>query len=465
MRSFPLIALLGVLCLCPMRSPQPQAAVDVQPVRIVTRQERQAEFIHRLAQVTFDPKPGESWDFSAKAIYEYTGFQQDAPKKLEDKPRYHRGRKQPTEAVLQARHAAAFARHGHRMRGLPKATPDKYDLRTLNRTSPMQDQGQCGSCWDVSTCGVVTDAFIANGTFQAGDASIILSPQYVLDCGNNGGCNGDDAPTVLDMAKNKGLPTTKDYGPYLARPSRCNTNVTKYWQIKDWGFCTPSQQQGVASTQDIKNALVQYGTISTAVAADSSWDNPAADGTLPYSNSDSIDHDVAIIGWDDSHVVPGAKSPGAWIMKNQWGTSWGNQGYGWLGYGSHSIGTEAAWASAGAVPPPQPVPPGPGPTPPVPPGPTPPTPTPGTTPTVVFAGTNTTLDGVTFELAPMGTGALILNTKASVDALYNAMYPQPVTPPSPCGKEDKRWEAQDKTNKAMLDALIAIQKQLTLGKP
>jgi C1A family cysteine protease len=219
-------------------------------------------------------------------------------KKPDDKPKvvYGRGHKTPADAVIAQRHADAFKRYGHRMKLLPKATPDKYDLRTLSRTGPIQDQGQCGSCWDVSACGVVTDAFIAGGIFVSTDASLTLSPQYVLDCGSNGGCNGDDAPTVLDMAKSKGLPTTKDYGPYNAGPGRCNTNVTKFYQLKDWGYCTPSQQSGVAATQDIKNAIVQYGTISTAVAADSSWDNPAADGTIPFSNSNSIDHDVAIIG-------------------------------------------------------------------------------------------------------------------------------------------------------------------------
>lgn len=286
------------------------------------------------------------------------------PPKGEPHPRGH---KTPSPEVLAARHAAARGRHDDRMKHLAKATPAQYDLRALNRTGPIQDQGNCGSCWDVSACGVVTDALIASGQFSSADASKTLSSQYILDQCNgitNGGCDGDDAPTVLVAAKNIGLPTTADYGPYTAAPGRCQFKQgTKLWRIADWGYCTPSQQQGVAGTQDIKNALVQYGTISSAVAADGGWDSVGADGVIRYSTSNAIDHDVAIIGWDDERKIPGAPKAGAWFVKNQWGTGWGASGYCWLAYGSHGIGTEAAWAAAGQLPPPPPPPTPPGPTP------------------------------------------------------------------------------------------------------
>jgi cathepsin L len=223
-------------------------------------------------------------------------------------------------------------------------------------TGPVLDQGNCGTCWDVSGCDCITACFIKAGAAK-NDGSFEIAAQYLLDqCGyQNAGCNGDDSINVLDWAKTNGIPCESDYGPYTAVQGRCKFKAgTKLYKLADWGFCTPSQQQGVAAVQDIKNAMVQHGPISSAVAADNSWDNPAADGSIPYRKltPNDIDHDIQIVGWDDGKQIQGAPTKGAWLVKNQWNTTWGANGYCWIAYGSHQIGTEAAWGTVAALPPP-----------------------------------------------------------------------------------------------------------------
>ncbi len=222
------------------------------------------------------------------------------------------------------------------------------------------------SCWDFSGTFVVESAFYKAGILKP-DGSQALSEEYTLSCGRNGGCNGDDNTTVLADAKAHGLPLSSAYGPYdvgSGSPSRCRwtPNMTLY-KLTDWGFADSNGGQGVTKVQDIKNCVAYYGCVGCAIAADDSFMNAPAGQVFKGSGSTQIDHDVAIVGWDDN--------VGAWIMRNSWGPSWCEQGYIRIAYGANEVGTESVFAFVTA---PAPVPPGPTPVPPVPPAPVGPTP-------------------------------------------------------------------------------------------
>ncbi len=238
--------------------------------------------------------------------------------------------------------------YAHRLRAYHQfETPPAFDSRTLGIIGPVKDQSQCGSCWDFSGTFVVETAFYKAGVLNP-DGSQALSEEYTLSCGQNGGCGGDDNVNVLDWAKKTGLPLTSDYGPYTARAGQCAYKPNmRLFKIDDWGFCDSNGGKGVCPVQDIKNAIVAYGCVGAAVAAggDSFWNSGQGIGT---GTSHSIDHDVGIVGWDDS------KGKGAWIMRNSWGEKWGENGYGWVQYGAYDLGTEAVWAVVHSVVPPGP---------------------------------------------------------------------------------------------------------------
>jgi len=203
------------------------------------------------------------------------------------------------------------------------------------------------SCWDFSGTFVVETAYNHAGV-GGGAATFQLSEEYTLSCGQNGGCNGDDNTTVLQWAKKTGLPLTKDYGPYQGSPGRCNFQQTMtLYKVDDWLFVGGDSSQSVTATDLIKAAIMKYGCVGCAVAAGGSWDGWSSDPNYVHTgNSRSIDHDVGLVGWDDT------KGGGAWIMRNSWGPGWANQGYGWIAYGADSIGTEAVAAYINAQAPP-----------------------------------------------------------------------------------------------------------------
>ncbi len=286
---------------------------------------------------------------------------QPAPNKV-----FATGRLEPKN--LKQLHEQSHLLYGHVLKNLPRVTAQSWDCVALGLVGPMQNQGNCGSCWDFSGTDFCTSACYKSGIFK-NDGINYLSQQFILDCVQSGGCNGDDNTTVAAACKNKGMPLQVKYTAYHASSGRCQSVAsTDLIQIKDWGFCTTSNQNGVAAVQDIKNCMVAYGVIGSAIAANDSFMN-VQPGQVFHGNSHSINHDITLVGWDDSKswaadmpedvktylnslaAKEGRRAnAGAWKLRNSWGTSWCDGGYCWIAYGANDVGTEAVWATAGPPP-------------------------------------------------------------------------------------------------------------------
>jgi C1A family cysteine protease len=210
--------------------------------------------------------------------------------------------------------------------------PAHFDL--TSRLSPVKDQGSCGGCWAFATVGVIEN-FTYTGTSHPQD----LSEQNMLDCDTqSSGCGGGDFDG-FDYAKT-GLATEQAY-PFVGHNQSCE-QVAPQAKVVSWAFVSGSENDEPTIDQ-IKTALYQTQTpIAVGIHAGLALESYSS-GIMNACGTGGLNHMVDIVGWDDTD--------GDWIVRNSWGSSWGENGYFRIqrqnanGDKCLGIGTEAAFLS------------------------------------------------------------------------------------------------------------------------
>jgi C1A family cysteine protease len=194
--------------------------------------------------------------------------------------------------------------------------PVSLDWLANGYVTGIRDQGGCGSCWAfAATAALESSVLIAS---QTPWIDLNLSEQVLVSCGNSGSCQGGYKDQAANFIRNNGLPEESCY-PYTATDGNCasacyNWQATTY-KIKNWSYATTSSPTVTA----IKNALFTYGPLSTSMVVYSDFFYYAG-GVYSYTyGSLAGRHAVLIVGYDD---------PGQYfIVKNSWGSSWGEGGF------------------------------------------------------------------------------------------------------------------------------------------
>ncbi len=192
--------------------------------------------------------------------------------------------------------------------------PSTLDWRDLNAVTDVKDQGQCGSCWSFSATGAMEGAWaIAEGDL------ISLSEQQLVDCSTgitygNKGCNGGLMDSAFNFAIKNGMCAESAY-TYEAVDQTCEQTCSPVVTITDCKD-VPSNNQ-VALQQ-----AVAIGPVSIAIEADTRTFQMYTSGVITSDAcGTNLDHGVLIVGYGLLEKTP------YWLVKNSWGSSWGEDGY------------------------------------------------------------------------------------------------------------------------------------------
>ncbi|UCH96971.1 MAG: hypothetical protein JSV88_09010, partial [Candidatus Aminicenantes bacterium] len=135
-----------------------------------------------------------------------------------------------------------------------------------------------------------------------------------------------------------GIPLESCY-PYTATDGPCDHNCTLYFPVDSWYYVGNSSS--VPSVSALKQAIYDHGPLSVAVYVNLAFQYYTS-GIFNSCSNYSPNHAVVLVGWDDGG--------GYWIMKNSWGTGWGENGYMRITYGCSNIGYAASYALPGTGP-------------------------------------------------------------------------------------------------------------------
>ncbi len=192
--------------------------------------------------------------------------------------------------------------------------PPEWDWRNVkgkNYLNPVRNQGFCGSCWAFSAVGSIEGTYNVEAGCPACNKD--LSEQCLISnnppcCGYCGSCNGGWPHAALDYAKRNGI-VDEFCCPYFSSSAGlvpvqkcpiCRDYLRHRWMIRKFGYVSNR-------IDEIKRALICHGPLSVA--------------------SMNWRHAIVLVGYNDSKNV--------WIIRNSWGPSWGDHGYGYIPYSGH----------------------------------------------------------------------------------------------------------------------------------
>ena len=225
------------------------------------------------------------------------------------------------------------------------STPASFDLRTAvggSKLSPIRDQGMWGTCWAFAAFASLESTLLPAESWDFSENNLVNRAGFVP--GYNDG--GDSRMATAYLVRWSGPVAEADdpYVPNAKGPAPSPATVTVRKHVQEVLFIP--KRSGPLDNDNLKWAVMTYGAVDTSM----DWQNFAYDAdTAAYCSSGTdLNHDVACVGWDDSYPATNfsfldrPNGNGAFLVRNSWGTGFGQAGYFWVSYYDKAYATDNA---------------------------------------------------------------------------------------------------------------------------
>ena len=217
--------------------------------------------------------------------------------------------------------------------------PSKY---ITEAKTPVLNQKNNPLCWAYSGSDMLGINAIKNGYAENG-TTVFSAPMMAraeFDGNEHRHCHGNVwykcyggiDYALLAATSGKGLLYNSDYPTVdTANSASAAALYSGNAYISEIRIVDTTDLTNKQRTEQIKKLILEYGAVNTDAFIGEYNKVTCIARLQPYDNS-KASHVILLVGWDDTKYTD--TGTGAFLLKNTWGESWGDNGYAWVSYNS-----------------------------------------------------------------------------------------------------------------------------------
>ena len=214
--------------------------------------------------------------------------------------------------------------------------PTRYDLREKGRAAAVRNQGTFGTCWAFAALGALESSLLPEEKLQFSVDHMTMNNGFTLTQDDG----GEYTMGMAYLAAWEG-PVYEADDPY--GDNKTNPDLTAVKHVQEMQIIDGKDYE------KIKESVFLYGGVQTSIynglrssQSKSPYYNQKTNSYC-YIGTEKPNHDVVIIGWDDSYSKENfnvdLEGDGAFICQNSWGDTFGEDGVFYISYYDTNIGT------------------------------------------------------------------------------------------------------------------------------